>query len=1096
MKLKLHVALTVTLLFFSQLMFAQSKTVTGTVTSSEDNLPLPGVSVVIEGTTKGTVTDLDGVFSIDVPDKDANLIFSYIGMTTQKVHVGEQAHFDVVLDAGVELDEFVVTALGISREKKSLGYAAQEVSGEQVQIVKNDNFVNNLSGKVSGVQIRTNNNLGGSTSIVIRGVTSLTGNNQALFVVDGIPMDNGNTTTGGTAQGSAGYDYGNAASDIDPSDIESINVLKGAAATALYGERASNGVVLITTKKGKEHVSGARKPLGVSFTTNATMGVIDRTTFPSYQKNYGGGYGPFYSGTENPGLFYFDINGDGEDDWVVPFTEDASYGTHFSPDLLVFQWDSFDPESPNFNKATPYLNSEHGAIDFFRNSSSFSNSLAFDGASENGSYRFSYTNLYQNGIMPNSNLDKNSVSLAGSYNLTKNVTISTNINYVNVKTKGRNSVGYSDNILSSFRQWWQVNVDLEDQEAAYNVSGRNLTWNPADYRTPDVPIFWNNPYWERNNNYQNDERNRVYGMAQLSWKFTDYLSLRVSTYLDTYTQLQEERKAVGSVAGRFGISRLDVQSGYSKFNKSFLEVNTEGILTYSDQITEGFSLTAFIGANIRRNHQQTTLASTNGGLIVPELYALTNSVNPSLQPLETDWIFGTNSFFASASFGFFKNHSLYIDATIRNDHSSTLPTENNSYWYPAFSGSWIFSTLIDADWLAFGKLRAGYSEVGKATTPYRVDKTYIINTAYAGNPLTSNPNTLNNNQIVPERTTSPEFGIDMQFFNENRLGFSLTYYITNSKNQIVPVQVSRATGFASKILNAGEIENKGWELTLTGAPVSNKNFRWDVAVNWSKNTNTVKALPEGVENLQLGSFQGGVSINATLGDAYGTIQGSDYVYAEGHEGESAFRVVLPSGYYARSTTFDNVIGNITPDWILGLNNRFSIKNWTIEFLIDVQKGGNVFSLDQWYGKGTGLYETTDFTNDLGNPVRNTLDEGGGVILEGVDQDGNPNTVRVTAEDFRLFGWARNPNSGFIYDAGYVKLRQFVVSYSLPANVLGDGFIRGATFSLVGSNLWIISKDLPDADPEAGTTASNLGQGWQSGVMPTTRNFGLTVNINF
>jgi hypothetical protein len=358
------------------------------------------------------------------------------------------------------------------------------------------------------------------------------------------------------------------------------------------------------------------------------------------------------------------------------------------------------------------------------------------------------------------------------------------------------------------------------------------------------------------------------------------------------------------------------------------------------------------------------------------------------------------------------------------------------------------------------------------------------------------PNTKNNEFLRPEKTKSIELGLDMVFL-QKRLGFDLSLYKNNTTNQIIPVAVSYATGYSSKYVNAGEVQNKGLELMIFGTPVIAGDFRWDISLNWARNINEVIELKEGIENLQLAALQGGVTINARVGEPYGTIQGSDYVYEDGQ------KVVKSNGYYLKSTNTDNVLGNINPDWNAGLMNKLFYKNWSFSFLIDWQQGGSVFSLDMYYGLGTGLYAETDYINDLGNPVRNSLEEGGGLILEGVTNTGTAeepvwvaNTTRVAGDDYRVFGWSQNPNSAFVYDASYVKLREVVLSYSIPEKVMSKAnWISGATFSLVGGNLWIISKDLPHADPEMSQSSGNV-QGWQSGVMPATRNVGLTVSLQF
>lgn len=1076
------------LMFFigTQVTLAQTSTVTGTVTNAEDGSTIPGVSVVVKGTTFGTTTDLQGKYSLNVPPDANSLIFSFVGMKTTVKDIGGQSVINVAMEPEITaIEGVVVTALGITREKKSLGYSTQELGGSEINTVKSGNFVNNLSGKAAGVQVKANNNMGGSTNIIIRGSASITGNNQALFVVDGVPINNDNTNNSGQLSGRSGYDYGNAASDIDPNNIESINVLKGAAATALYGSRAANGVIEITTKKGQK-TTGKTRILGVSITSNATTGFIDKSTFPAYQTNYGGGYGPYYSGGDHPGLYEYDFRGLGNA-YVVPTTEDASFGEKFDAGLMVYQYDAFYPNSPNYNKKTPWVNGANGPIEFFETPWSFSNNIDINGGGEKTTFRLSYTNLDQTGIMPNSSIKKNNFIFNGTYDVLDNLKVTASANYINTKGKGRNSTGYSDNILSSFRQWYQMNVDIAQQEDLYNSTGENLTWNPQS--EDDLsPIYWDNPYWARYENYQNDERNRLIAFTQADWKITDYLSLMGRVSIDTYNELQEERKAVGSVSGELGVGRPDVTSGYSRFTRDFTETNVDLLAKFNKYFTEKFSFNALLGTNIRRSTVDQVYASTDGGLIIPNLYALSNSANNMAPPQELYSEIGVNGVFAGVSLGY--NNLLYLDANIRRDQSSTLPEDNNDYYYPSVSGSFLFNNLLEgATWMQLGKLRLGYAQVGNDAPWGSTKDTYTNNGLFGTTAMFSVPSNKANENLKPERTSSIEAGLEMTFL-QNRLGFDFAYYKNNTIDQIIPVAVSFATGYSGKYVNAGEVENRGLELTLRGTPVVNSDFRWDVTLNWAQNNNEVIELEGDLKNLQLASLQGGVTINARVGEPYGTIQGTDYVYSD--DGQP---IVGASGYYLRTETSDIIIGNINPDWIGGLNNAFSYKSWTLSFLLDMQQGGSIFSLDQWYGMATGLYEETDYINDLGNPVRNSLDNGGGLILPGVKEDGTPNDIRVAGDDYRVFGYSRNPNSKFVYDASYIKLRELAVTYRIPKAKLARTPLQAVSFSLVGSNLWIISKDLTHADPEATQSSGNI-QGWQSGVMPTTRNIGLTVNLQF
>ena len=1074
---------------------AQTIVITGTVSSSTPGEgAIPGAAVRVKDTNIGVLTDVNGKYSINVPQNNTTLQFSFIGMKPKDVVIAGKTVIDVVLETEMQgLQEVVVTALGISREKKSLGYSTQSVTGDAVTAIKTDNFVNTLSGKIAGVNIKANGNMGGSTNIVIRGAKSLTGNNQALFVIDGVPIDNANTNNEGEVTGRNGYDYGNAASDINPNDIESIDVLKGAAASALYGSRAANGVIMITTKKGS---LSPGKNLGVTLSSNVTFGVMDKSTFPKYQHSYGAGYGPFYSAGNHPGLeHYVDVNNDGIIDYTVPFYEDASFGEKFDPSLKVYQFDAFVPESPNFGLATPWVAPANGPDKFFKTAVSYSNSFDITGGSEKSTFRLGYTSLYQTGILPNSLLNRNNLTFNGSYNLLKNVKISASANYINDADKGRNATGYNPNNLSSFRQWFEVNVDMKTLEYLYNKTGQNVTWNRKTFDNP-TPNYWDNPYWERFKNYETDGRNRLIGYTQADWKVTDWMNLMGRVSADSYSELQEERKAVGSVAGEFGVGRPTVSSGYSRLTRTYLETNADFMATFKKDITPKFNINGLLGSNIRRHKIDQIFESTNNGLSVPDVYALSNSVDPMAPPEELVSRIGLNGYFGSISLGY--NNMLFLDATYRVDQSSTLPKNSWTYQYPSVSGSFLFSQLLKQRWLDLGKLRLNYAEVGNDAPFASVKDTYVPVAPFSGSPLVSVANTKNNANLKPERTKSIEAGLETNFL-KSRFGFDLAIYKSNTVDQILPVTVSFATGYGAKFVNAGEIQNKGVELKLTGTPIKYSGFQWDVTLNWTRNRNKVVSLEEGIENLQIASLQGGVTINARVGEPYGTIQGTDYVFDQ--KGQ---RRIGADGYYEISPTSDNVIGNINPDWNGGLQNVFSYNNISLSFLIDVQKGGSIFSLDQAYGGATGIYPESVFTNDLGNPVRSPVigdqtsgydPASGGVILKGVLDDGTVNTQRVEGNDYRLFGYYSNPNSTFIYDASFVKLREVVLTYNFPKALMAKTFIAGASLSFVGSNLWIIHKNLPYSDPEASQSAGNI-QGWQSGVMPAIRNYGFSVKVQF
>ncbi|MDR1556521.1 MAG: SusC/RagA family TonB-linked outer membrane protein [Tannerellaceae bacterium] len=1077
---------------------AQNTRVTGTVISDDDGEPIVGASVIVKGTSIGSITNLDGQFDLNVPASARILVISYVGMVSQEV--GIQPNLRIVLKSATQnLDEVVVTALGISRDKKTLGYAVQQVGGDDINTTKTNNFVTALSGKVSGLQIKNTTNFGGSTNVLIRGASSLTQNNQALFVVDGVPIDNSNVNHSTQRNGGIGYDYGNTASDINPNDIESVSVLKGAAATALYGSRAGSGVILITTKKG----GGVSKKPVVRLSSNVTLSSIDMQTMPEHQKEYGAGYGQYYDSPD--GFFdYTDIDGDGVEDLLVPYYEDASRGGKLDG-TLVYQWDSFYPTSINYGKKTPYVASPNGPEYFFQTGVSLTNSIDVSGGSDVSSYRFAYTNLDQTGTMPNSSIKRNSASFSGSYDIVKNLTVSSSVNYIHTSALGRPPTGYNDNMMSMFRQWYQSNVDIKQLEEVYKSSGENATWNRVSW--DDVtPAYWDNPYWSRYKNYETDRRQRLIAHVKLDWKITDYLSIMGRYAIDTYGYLQEERKEVGSHAERFGVGMSENTSGYARLDRSFIETNADLIANFRKTIGSDFDLTALAGVNIRRSTLDQVYASTNNGLSVPGVFALSNSLDPMLPPEEKYERIGINGIFASASLGY--RNTYYVEGTVRRDQASTLPVENNAYIYPSLTGSVIFSNLLRQDWLSFGKLRLNFAEVGNSAPALSVKDSYTSVSPFNGNAMVTVPDTRNNPNLKPERQRAYEAGLEASFLN-NRVGFDLALYNNTTFDQLVPISVSFATGYNSRWINAGEIQNKGVELSLFGTPVKTKDFSWDVKLNWASNRNKVVSLyvdeaGNEVRNLQLGSLQGGVTINARIGEPYGVISGTDYVYHANGE-----KIIGANGRYQFSAENDKVLGNVNPDWTGGLSNTFTYKNLALSFLIDAQSGGNLFSLDMSYGQATGVYTESAGLNDLGNPKRDPIvwadpndhskgyaSNSGGTVLPGVREDGTPNTLRVDESSYQAGGYIAKPNKAFVYDASFVKLRELSLTYTFPKSLLvKTRAISGASLALVGSNLWIIHKNLPYADPEATQSSGNI-QGWQSGVAPTERNFGLTLNVQF
>lgn len=1056
--------LSIVLIFSTLAIFAQTRSVTGKITDEKGD-PIPFATIVVKGHKQGSSADQNGNFMTRI-NPGETLIFSATGFAPKEYLPGSESTINLTLSRNqTAIEEVVVTALGIKRAKNSLPYAAQQISGDDVSRIRTGNAVSALSGKISGLEIRQGNTMGGSTNVVIRGNKTFTTSNQALFVVDGVPINNSNTNTATQQRGAGGYDYGNAAADINPDDIESINVLKGAAASALYGSRAGNGVIMITTKQG-------RKGTNVTINAGLTVGQIDKSTFPKYQKEYGAGYSSNY---QKDGFLYFDVLGNGTKELVVPTSEDASYGAKFDPNLLVYQWDAFDPTSPYYHQKRPWVAAANDPSTFYETSVSNNTNIRLDGGSDKGSYKLGFTRNDEKGTLPNSHLAKNIFNFGASYNIARGLTASASVNYSRITGLGRYGSGYSGlNLNQNFRQWYQTNVDIQEQKEAFFRTGKNVTWNWADPSKASglTSKYTNNYYWTRYKNYETDSRNRTFGNIVLNYKATSWLNFVGRISVDNYDEIQEERIAVGSQG----------TPAYNRFNRHFNETNYDLIANVDKDLSRDFNLKGLAGVNQRKSEESSVYSATNGGLVVPDFYAISNSKGTVAAPTEKYTPVAVDGYFGGATLTY--RNFLTLDAAYRGDRSSTLPQNNNVYSYYSVSGSWQFiHQLQQLTWLSSGKLRANYATVGNDATPLSLKDAYDVNPPFGSTLLYSLPDIKNNPALKPERTDSKEIGLEMSFL-QSRVGFDLTYYQTNTVDQIYPVNISTATGYASKYVNAGNVSNKGFEASLFFTPVRTRDFSWNVNVNWTRNRSKVISLYEGTRNLLITSSQGGVTINATVDQPYGTIQGKTSYVLNGRN------LIASTGYDSVTSTTNNVIGNANPNWIGGISNSFRYKNFSLSFLVDVRNGGDLFSLDMYYAAMTGILPESAGKNDLGNPQRNSLANGGGVILSGVTADGKPNTRRVVVDA----NSPTKPPSRFVYDASYVKLREVVFSYSLPASLWKNaGFIKGVDLSIIGRNLWMIHKNLPYADPEENLSSGN-SQGYQSGAYPTTRSLGVNLKV--
>jgi outer membrane receptor protein involved in Fe transport len=745
-----------------------------------------------------------------------------------------------------------------------------------------------------------------------------------------------------------------------------------------------------------------------------------------------------------------------------------------------------------YGKATPWVAAENDPSEFFEKPISLNNSVFIESGNDRSTFSVGYTRNNENGILPNSTLDKDLLNFSITQNLSEKFTARASANYSKIKGKGRFGTGYDGanalNLMTNFRQWWQTNVDIKELKDAYFLNKQNATWNMHYGPSGELqPEFWDNPYFTRYQSYETDGRDRFFGNVNLSYKLANWLSVMGRVSIDKYSELLEERKALTSVSVPF----------YRRYNQDYREINYDLMANGEWDLKQDLNLRALLGSNIRMQTRSNIDAITNGGLGVAGLYTISNSINTPAPPLEYKGTRRVEGIFAGGTLSY--KNAYVLDATIRRDRSSTLPESNNVYYYPSISGGFVFSELVKPNWLNYGKFRMNYAEVGGDAPLYTVNDYYVSDidansgqevTSFNGNALFSVSGIKNNLDLKPERTKSFEVGLEMSFL-KSRLGFDASFYDAKTVDQILPLTTSTATGYSSKYVNSGTIRNRGVELSVFGSPVKTSDFSWDVTVNYTRNRNKVTELYGDIDNIVLGSFQGSITLNATLNEPYGTIHGTDYIYTNGQ------KTVDADGNYLITSSNNNTIGNINPDWIGGINNKLSYKGFGLSFLVDVKHGGSVFSTDMYYALAGGLYEETAANNDLGNPIRDPLiddSKSGGIIREGVTEDGKKNTIRASVEDYGAFdSYVSAPDKRFVYDAGFVKLREATLSYSLPSRIFIGKVVKGVDLSLTGRNLWIIHKNLPYSDPEEGFSAGNL-QGIQTGAYPTVRNIGFNLKV--
>lgn len=1019
----------------TNLALAQNIEVSGTVTDATTGMPLPGVNVILKGTSTGTSTDFDGNYSISVPS-DGTLEFSSIGYGTKDIAVNGSTSINVQLSESAEgLDEVVVTALGLTREKKSLGYAVTELKSEEINTVKNHNIANSLVGKVAGLVINQTGGVGSGSRIVIRGNNSITGQNQALIVVDGIPIDASGSESGGSVYNSTVT--GGGITDINPQDIESVSVLKGPNAAALYGSRAANGVLLITTKKGTK-----RNGLGISLNSNVTF--ENPMFLPEYQNAYGQG-----------------SNG------AAPLDENELTGSSWGAALDGSQQFYFTGEQ------RPYTAQPDNVKNFFETGVQSINSVALDQGGENFSVRFSYTNNTSKSMLPNSELKSHNFNLRSVFDLSSKLNLDTKATFFTQDLNNRVNIG-SEGVMAGVYTLPR-NIFISDLEryqmenpTAYDIGANINDYQEISYGIPGGSTA--NPYWMLNHNINDQRRNRFLGFAKLNYDLTEDLSAFVRVGGDVTNVNNEVVEWPGYHYARWG----DITVDYSKN----VEINADFLVTYKNDLSDKFNLVVNAGGNLsKRTFEGMYENGTN--FKIPTRAFIQNAAVQTVRntPLGMKKV---NSLYGSLSLSY--DDFMYLDVTGRNDWSSALAANYRSYFYPSISYAVLADRFVDPDKNVFDmlKLRASWAQVGNDTGPYKIIETFNLpSQGYLGLTVLNNPPVRTRLDLKPETITSTEFGLEAKLF-KNRLYTDISIYDIVTTDMIFDINAPTGSIYTYYRENIGEVENKGVEVLLGGVPVRTDNFSWDISLNFARNKNRLNSLIDGIENYTFNTTNSGnVSITAevggSLGDIYGTVWSRD---------ESGNLLVNAEGRPIASSGSDRAyLGNAQPDWTGGITNTIVYKNLSLRFLIDGRFGGEIYS------------STSASLDGAGSSTRSLQYRDGGVVLDAINTDtGAQNTVNITGQQF--WGSYSGIAENYVYDQTNVRLRELALTYSLPFAVAEKFGARSASIGLIGRNLFFFTKKAEDIDPEV-TLGTSLGaQGISVNNIPTVRSLGFNISLKF
>ncbi|WP_339652812.1 SusC/RagA family TonB-linked outer membrane protein [uncultured Maribacter sp.] len=1065
-----HIFMVLTM-FMITIVNAQEK-ITGIVTDTEGNT-IPYVNIILSGTSTGTITNDAGVYSLNIPNLFGSLEFSVLGYQTIIVPINNNRSINITLEESTEvLDEVVLTALGLKRETKELGYVVQSLDTKGITEVKSVNFLDNLSGKLAGVTINQGaTGVGSSSKITIRGEASFS-NNNPLFVVDGVPINN-NSVFNFTNEAAAGFqeiDFGNGAMEVNPDDIAEVSVLKGPSAAALYGARASNGVIIIETKSGKD-----TKGLGISYNTSFFLDSAFK--LPEFQNEYGQG---------NAGAFAFvDGLGGGTNDLIT-----YSWGPRLDVGNLVPQYDS--PVSLSDETVvrggdtalysgipitpTEFRSNPDNLKNFYETGTTLINNISIASGFNKGNFRLSFTNLRSESIIPGVNLDRQTIGTRLNFKPIDKLQINSSISYINSKSDNRPSNGYgSENVNYSLVAWGPRSLNINNLKNYWQPGLEGVQQYSFNY------TYFDNPYFILYENRNHFNRDRVFGNISATYNINDHITASVRTGMDYSSELRQLRRAYSSNRFKNG--------GYAEHDVFFREINTDFLLNYTNQFNN-IKVNVSLGGN-RLDQKAFTSQSQTTSLAQPGIFRLSNAASP-IEVFEFESNKRINSFYGLAKFGY--KDFLFLDITGRNDWSSALATPfsvgNTSFFYPSVSSSFILSEVIDLPKaISFAKLRASWAQVGNDTNPYQTTGAFVAQTPYNGQPTFSNSDIIANPDLQPERTSSIEVGADIRLFGD-QLRFDVSYYNALTKDQIISLPIGISSGYTQQVVNGGEVRSKGLEVILGISPVLSQNLKWNSTLNFSTNRSTVESLPQEDGRLTLAYSRIYDSQNQTVffqveeGGRVGDIYGTGYL-----KNENGDFILTEEGRYIPNNDLQK-LGNYNPDFMLGFNNEFNYKNWNLGFLFDWRQGGIIVSRTKALGNVGGQLAETAFRPESG------------IVPEGVVNTGTeaipvytPNTVAVTVESYYRQFYDRNHEENNTYDASFLKLRQLSIGYTF--NNLSI-FNQDATLklSLIGKNLFAITEN-PHFDPEQ---LAVQGKGFISGVedmsYATTRSIGFKAGFNF